>query len=78
MDLNPGQWTLCHNLKCKSLKGMLCTGECPYKSEGEKYKAFRAQRRNFFDAVQEEQNAPRLAMEKAKADELKAKKGGRS
>jgi len=63
MNLNPGQWTLCHALKCKSLKGTECTNKCEYKSEREKYKAFRTQRKSFFNTVQEKQNAPRIAKE---------------
>ena len=71
MNLNPGQWTLCHALKCKELKGMECTGECPYKSEREKFKAFNAQRKAHFEAVQEKQNTPRLAKEAAARESLK-------
>ena len=51
MNLNPGQWFLCHALKCKSLKGMECTEEkCSYGTEREKYKAFNTQRRKPFGA----------------------------
>jgi len=76
--LNPGQWTVCHALKCKDLRGMECAGECQYKSEREKLKAVNAMRRQAFVNTQEKQNAPRIAQEKANFEAMKAKKGGRS
>ena len=76
MNLNPGQWIMCHALKCESLNGMECIGECPYGTEREKFKAVKVQRKAHFDAVQERQNGPRIAAEVVKKIEL-AKKGGR-
>ncbi|MCJ7669580.1 MAG: hypothetical protein MUO61_03565 [Dehalococcoidia bacterium] len=70
MNLNPGQWMLCHALKCKSLKVMECTEEkCSYRTEREKFKAVNARRREHFEAVQEKQNGPRLVIEAAKKAE---------
>jgi len=76
MKLNPGQWILCHALKCKALNGTDCKEEkCLYGTEREKFKAVNAQRRAHFDAVQEKQNGPRIAARKVEAAQ-KAKKGG--
>jgi hypothetical protein len=78
MDLNPGQWTLCYVLKCKDLKGNECTGKCQYKTESEKFKAFNRMRASYVKGVNDKQNAPVIAAEKAKFEAKKAKNGGRS
>jgi len=79
MNLNPGQWILCHSVRCKSLKGMDCTEEqCLYPTERDKMKALKAQRRAHFDAIQEKQNTPRAALAASKAAEIAAKAKSRA
>ena len=58
MELNPGQWTVCHALKCGNLKGTECAGECQYKSEREKLRAVQRAKVAHFLGVQEKQAAP--------------------